>query len=84
MLAGRTTGRKVRVANIGPELDLTFPTEHLGEGGSVLVAIAEGRHPFAAVLAQAKRPAVVVGAGALRREDRDTVLAAVHTICDKV
>ncbi|CAI5507926.1 unnamed protein product [Closterium sp. Naga37s-1] len=73
-------GRRAKVANIGLPLDLTFPTEGLGEGADVLVRVAEGKHPFCGVLAGAKQPAVVVGAGVMRRADREAVMAAVQTI----
>lgn len=75
-------GRTLKVANIGSPLDLTYACENLGGGAGTLLEIAEGRHPFAAELAKAKRPLVIVGAGILSRDDRDTILSALHVIAD--
>jgi NADH-quinone oxidoreductase subunit G len=64
----------VKVANIGPAADLTYPVEQLGADISVLAAIADGNHPFAAVLKDAKRPMIILGAGALTRTDGAAIL----------
>ena len=60
---------------IGAKSDLTYPYEHIGAGADVLVAVAEGRHAFAAVLAQAKRPMIIVGAAVAARADGAALLA---------
>eukprot|EP00850_Spirogloea_muscicola_P008998 SM000049S16769 [mRNA] locus=s49:783284:786658:+ [translate_table: standard] len=75
------TGR-LKVASIGPKLDLTYSHEHLGDGTLALKQLAEGRHPFAAKLATASKPLVIVGAGVFQRKDRDSILAALHTITE--
>ncbi len=46
----------VKVANIGPAVDLTYPAEQLGTDIAVLEQIANGSHDFAKVLGDAKRP----------------------------
>ncbi len=71
------------VAAIGPHLDLTFPVEMLGEGGGVLAALAEGRHPWSAKLAAAKRPMLVLGQGALARRDGAQLLAAARALAER-
>eukprot|EP00744_Colponema_vietnamica_P001009 GILI01001732.1.p1 GENE.GILI01001732.1~~GILI01001732.1.p1 ORF type:complete len:459 (+),score=198.05 GILI01001732.1:502-1878(+) len=71
---------KLKVASVGPAEDLTYAYQHLGVSTKTLLDIAEARHPFASVLAKAKKPMVVVGAGALAREDGRAVLAAVEAI----
>src|SRR3546814_6283214 len=45
-----------KVGVIGPQSDLTYCAEVLGAGPETLAEIADGRHPFAEVLKQAKRP----------------------------
>ena len=70
------------VAAIGPELDLSFPVEMLGEGGEVLSALARGDHPWAARLNDAKNGMIVVGQGALSRRDGAQVLAACRAIAE--
>lgn len=72
------------VASIGPHGDLTYPVEKLGESASAVEALAAGKHPFAATLKEAKNPLVIVGAGLLRRGDRDALLKQIHKMCDDV
>ncbi|MFC7332110.1 NADH-quinone oxidoreductase subunit NuoG [Rhodocista pekingensis] len=69
-----------KVAAIGPQVDLTYPVEHLGAGGDTLAALAEGRHPFAELLRTAERPMVIVGMGAFARADGPAVQAALHRL----
>jgi len=64
----------VKVANIGPALELTYPVEQLGTDIAVLEQIANGSHEFAKVLTDAKRPTIVLGAGALTRKDGGAVV----------
>ena len=59
---------------VGEAVDLTFPYEHLGAGPESLAQVAGGNGDFGKALAEAKRPLVIVGQGALSRPDGDTVL----------
>ena len=61
------------VAVIGPEVDLTYAHERLGDGPGVLGKF-EG--VFANAFRAAKRPMVIVGQGALARPDGAAVLGA--------
>jgi NADH-quinone oxidoreductase subunit G len=63
----RSVGLKVGV--IGPKPNLTYPFEHLGAGPDVLQAIADGTHPFAQALKNAKNPVLLLGSGATERAD---------------
>ncbi len=65
-----------RIAVVGPQVDLTYPSEYLGAGPDTLRQIVDGSHDFANVLKDAERPAVIVGMGALTRDDGAAVLAA--------
>ncbi len=65
----------LKLANIGPAVDLTYPVEQLGINISTLEAIADGAHPFAQVLKDAKRPMIILGSGAIARPDGAAVLA---------
>ena len=65
----------VKVANIGPAVDLTYPVEQLGADISALAAIANGSHAFAKTLKDAKRPMIILGSGALTRRDGAAVLS---------
>ena len=64
----------LKVANIGPVVDLTYPVQQLGAGIDVLEAIANGSHDFAKVLKDAKRPMVIIGSGAVARADGAALL----------
>src|SRR5262249_18376592 len=65
---------KLRVGQIGPQLDLTYTHEHLGAGPQTLHEVAEGRHSFAEALRAAKKPMLILGIGALQRADGAAVL----------
>ena len=67
---------------VGPEVDLTYRYQHLGDGPDTLAAIAAGDHPFAATLRDAERPMVIVGAGALARPDGLAVLHLARKLAD--
>jgi NADH-quinone oxidoreductase subunit G len=74
--------RKARVATglpiglIGTETDLTYGVTHLGTEPSLLTDLHAGSHDFAKVLADAKKPMIIVGQGALARPDGAAILAA--------
>jgi len=70
----------VTVALVGERVDLTYHYGYLGAGGQTLREIADGSHPFAAKLAEAKAPMIVVGAAAVARPDGRAVLAAAARI----
>jgi NADH-quinone oxidoreductase subunit G len=59
---------------IGPTAELTYPIQYLGAGGETLVDIADGSG-FAETLRQAARPLVLVGQGALTRDDGRAILS---------
>jgi NADH-quinone oxidoreductase subunit G len=64
----------LKIANIGPETELTYPVEQLGADVKVLEQIASGNHALANALTDAKRPMIVLGSGALTRKDGAAVL----------
>lgn len=53
---------------------------HLGNTTKVLNEIADGTHPFAARMASAQLPMIIVGQGALEREDGEAIQAALKRI----
>ena len=71
---------RLRIANVGEAYDLTYPVEQLGTTPDVLAAIANGSHPFAAVLKSAKRPMLILGSGAVARADGAAILHLAGTI----
>jgi NADH-quinone oxidoreductase subunit G len=65
----------MRVGLIGPAVDLSYPYRHIGNGPQAIRDLLNGQHEFAKVLQGAKRPMLILGAGALARPDG----AALHT-----
>jgi len=62
-------------ASVGPAVDLTYPVERLGAGPATLRDLADGKLGFADKLKAAKNPLIIVGMGALARDDGAAVLA---------
>ncbi len=63
-----------KAAVIGENVDLTYPAAHLGAGPDSLSRLISGEDPFAEVLKKAERPMLIVGMGALTRNDGAAVL----------
>ena len=82
MRASASAGGRARwpSALIGERADLTYPYEYLGAGPQTLKEVLDGKHSFAGVLRDAKRPMVIVGAAAAARADGAAVLAAAAKI----
>ncbi len=77
---GNLTTGTLKVGLVGAPSDLNYPVEHLGGGAQTLSDIAEGRHPFAKILADAKFPLVIVGQAAASRGDSRAILATAARI----
>jgi NADH-quinone oxidoreductase subunit G len=58
-----------RVGMIGAPADLGYPHKHIGNTPQSLADLAGGKHEFAAILKNAKKPMFILGAGALARAD---------------
>ena len=72
----------LKVGVVGPEADLTYGYEHLGNDPAVLEQIASGEHPFAKVLRDSDRPMLILGMGALTRDDGGVILGLAHGIVE--
>jgi len=70
------------VGLIGAQAELTYGYDYLGAGPQTLADIADGKHPFAKTLADAERPMLIIGMGALTRSDGAAVLAAARKIAE--
>jgi len=68
------------VGVVGGNIDLTYAAQNLGAGPQTLGEIADGTHSFARILEVAERPLIIVGQGALSREDG----AAIHAMVLKI
>ncbi len=65
--------KQIKIAMIGEETDLTYPYEHLGTGPQNLEKLIKAKSGFAETLKKAENPMLIVGMGALQREDGDAV-----------
>jgi NADH-quinone oxidoreductase subunit G len=57
------------VGLIGERVDLTYPYHYLGAGPESLAEVAAGKGDFFDILKDAERPLLILGAGALARND---------------
>ena len=72
------------IASIGPMADLTYAVERLGAGPATLRELVEGKLGFFDKLKGAKNPLIIVGMGALAREDGAAVLALTRELTEKL
>jgi NADH-quinone oxidoreductase subunit G len=72
------------VGAIGPAADFTYKVTHLGDQPAVLTQLLDENHEFGKVLRGAARPMVIVGQGALARDDGASVLSAAWNLAAAV
>ena len=72
------------VALIGERVDLTYTYDYVGAGAASLADLAAGRHRFLDVLKDAKKPLVLVGAGAVGRPDGAAILGAIAGLAQAI
>ena len=70
--------RGVKVANVGPAIDLTYPVTQLGDDAATLNDLGD----FAEALKKAARPMLILGQGALTGENGAAVLGAARKIAE--
>lgn len=69
---------------IGEQADLTYKYDYLGAGAQTLREVAEGSHPFAQTLRDAEKGMIILGQGALAREDGAAVLYWARQVADRL
>ncbi len=74
----------LKVGLIGEPVDLTYDVEHLGAGTETLAQLIAGKTAFADVLKSARKPMIILGEGAITREDGGAVLAAAARLAENV
>jgi len=74
----------VKIALIGENKDLSYDYDYLGAGPETLTSLAKGEGAFFNVLKSAKNPVVIVGMGALAREDGAATLHAAAKLADSI
>ena len=83
-LRKRYLSGRCAIASVGPAVDHTYPVERLGAGPATLADVAAGKGAFAERLKAAKNPLIIVGMGALAREDGAAVLAAARDLAERL
>jgi NADH-quinone oxidoreductase subunit G len=71
-----------KVGVIGDPGDLTYEYESLGSTAEVLTALADGAHPFAQTLKDAKNPMLILGMAALARAEGAAILGAARRVAE--
>jgi NADH-quinone oxidoreductase subunit G len=82
-LRQRWVTRQCIFANIGPEVDLSYKIEQLGDNAKILQDILDGKNDFAKILKKAKKPMLILGQGALNRDDSLHIIQLCHAIAEK-
>ncbi|MEO1043089.1 MAG: NADH-quinone oxidoreductase subunit NuoG [Pseudomonadota bacterium] len=72
------------VGVIGENHDLTYETVLIGAGPDSLGSLTAGDHSFAETLKNAARPMIVIGAGALARDDGQALMAEALKLAEAV
>ena len=74
----------IRIASIGDDVDLTYPYENLGNNVSILKKLSVGKGDFAKILKNAEHPMLIIGQGALTRNDGAAILDLARTTANKL
>ena len=74
----------VAIGVVGPAVDLTYPYDHIGAGAGSVGDVTSGKHSFAEKLGVAKKPMIILGAGAAARPDGAAVLAAIANLATAI
>jgi len=74
------TSGHMPIGLIGPDADLTYTVDHLGNGPSLL----DCTHPFAKMLRDMERPMIILGQGAVSRPDGCAILASAWQLASSV
>lgn len=69
-----------KVALVGPNCDLNYKMDHVGNDFSILQSIANKSHNLSAAFGKAKKPMVIVGMGALNSSNNSAVLASLDVL----
>ena len=73
----------VKIAAIGPQIDLRYKYDYLGAGPTSLADLLAGKIAFFETLKAAKKPMLILGMGALARADGAAVLALARDLAAK-
>ncbi|KAF0291301.1 NADH-ubiquinone oxidoreductase subunit, mitochondrial [Amphibalanus amphitrite] len=74
----------LQVAVVGPQLELNYPAEQLGDSLDTVRQLLSGQHAFSSRLAAAQQPIVVLGAAALAAPDGAQLLALTQQLAQQL
>jgi NADH dehydrogenase (ubiquinone) Fe-S protein 1 len=74
----------LEIGLIGEKPNLNYDFEHIGTTSSDLEKILDGSHPFAAKLAKAKKPLIIVGPSVFERKDTPSTLKNISSLASKL
>ena len=72
----------LQIGLIGGAIDLTYPYQHLGDEPQLLEQFIAGKNKFSKVLKKAKNPMIILGSGAINREDGAQILHNARKIAE--
>lgn len=75
--------RKLKIAAIGVDADLTYKYQNLGDDVKILQDILDGKSAYNETLKNSSKPMLVVGEEVLKREDGVEILNLVKKIAEK-
>jgi NADH-quinone oxidoreductase subunit G len=75
--------KKIKIASIGENLDLTYKHQVLGDDVKILQSILEGKNPFCETLQQAKNNMLIIGEDVVSREDGAEIIKLCKAIATK-
>ena len=82
-LRKRFLSKKIKIASIGENIDLTYNHKVLGDDVKTLQSILEGKNPFCETLQQAKNNMLIIGEDAVSREDGAEIIQLCKAIATK-
>lgn len=75
---------ELEVGLVGPEVNLTYTYDHLGDSPKIVDELLSGSHPFMEKLNNAKKPLIILGSQQLERDDGAAILSRVQQLSRKV
>jgi NADH-quinone oxidoreductase subunit G len=79
----RSLSKKLKIASIGEDLDLTYSHKNLGTSAEILKNILEGKSEFCEILLKAEKPMLILGHDMLSRADGALILNYAKKIAEK-
>ncbi|MES2961850.1 MAG: NADH-quinone oxidoreductase subunit NuoG [Pseudomonadota bacterium] len=79
----RFLSKKLQVATIGCNPDLTYAHKHLGDDVTVLKDILDGKSEFCEILNKAEKPMLILGHDMIAGKDGDLILTYAKKIAEK-